>query len=190
MKTLAQFLVVAALGTGLTAGSARENGSIEQRVRDRLRPVLAGLTPAPTFEFPEGSKSLLVYYRPRKFLVHNGSMTGEWSTNVVEEVGPRLTGFVLRIKVEGLGEVNQAVTPQTLQEPYWRTFLDLTPIAGTTNQIYWALSFTGRTDQKMLTKVKQALGSLAGRKPTLTAEPSQPIRSETSATTTAAGFGR
>jgi hypothetical protein len=59
-----------------------------------------------------------------------------------------------------LGEVNQLETPQTIHEPYWRTFLQVTPVARTTNQIYWALSFGDHADERLLDKLKQALGGL------------------------------
>jgi hypothetical protein len=160
MRRFAQFLVVSGAAAILTTGRTQEAESVLRAVAERVRPVLAELKPAPIVEYPEHSQSLLISYRPQKFLVHGQCKTGEWSTNLVEEIGPSFTGFVLRVHVQRLGEVNQAVT-QTLHEPYWQTFLDVTPIAVTTNQVYWALSFAGRTDEKLLANIKQALGSLA-----------------------------
>lgn len=119
------------------------------------------LTPPLTVEHSDRSQSLLVYYCPQKFLVHGRSKTGEWSTNVVEQIGPSYSGFVLCVHLERLGKVNLAATPQTIHEPYRRTLLDVTPIAGTTNQIYWALSSGGHTDEMLLRRVSEALGSLA-----------------------------
>jgi hypothetical protein len=144
----------------LATALAQEPGSALRQVEKRVKPVLAGLHPTPTLEYPAQEQSLIVHYHPQKFLVHQRSKTGAWSTNVVEELGPSFTGFVLRIHLERLGEVNQSVTPQTIQEPYWQTLLDVTPIAGTTNQIYWALSFAGGTDQRLLTSLREALASL------------------------------
>jgi hypothetical protein len=196
MNTLAQFLVVAAVAATITAAHAQESRLVLRQVEERLRPIFVDLTPAPAVEYPEYSQSLLVYYRPQKFLVHGRSKTGEWSTNVFEEIGPSFTGFVLRVHLEKLGDVNQAVTPQTIQEPYWRTFLDVTPIAGTTNQIYWVMSSGGGTDEKLLMRVRQALGSLAGRGQKTGAEPdgaanrNQPIRLETNSTPSKAGSDR
>jgi len=163
MNTLTQFVVAAAVGATLTAAQGQESRLVLRQVEERLRAILVDLTPSPRLEYPEYSQSLVVYYRPQKFLVHGRSKTGEWSTNVVEEIGPSFKGFVLRVHLEALGEVNQAETPQTIQEPYWRTFLNITPIAGTTNQIYWALSSANRTDEKLLVGVRQALESLAER---------------------------
>jgi hypothetical protein len=160
MNRLAQFLLLATTGSILATARAQEPGSVLRQVEKRVKPVLAGLHPTPTLEYAEQGQSFIVRYHPQKFLVHQRSKTGAWSTNVVEELGPSFTGFVLRIHLERLGEVNQAVTPRTMQEPYWQTLLDVTPIAGTTNQIYWALSFAGGTDERLLTSVREALESL------------------------------
>ena len=132
------------------------------QVEESLRPILAGLTPVPAIEYVAGESSLRATYRPQKFLVHGRSKSGEWSTNTTEQVGPSATGFVLQIHRQPKGEVNQAVTPQTIQQPYWRTDLDVTPVAGTTNQIYWALSYGGRTDGKLREQLKAALRDLGG----------------------------
>lgn len=132
-----------------------------RRVQASVKPVLAGLLPAPAMEIPQPGQSFEVGYRTQKFLVHGRFMTGEWSTNASETVGPSPKGFLLRVDLQRSGEVNQAVTPQTLHEPYWQTFLEVTPVAGTTNQIYWALSYGDHADEKVLAALKQALGRLA-----------------------------
>jgi hypothetical protein len=134
MNTMAQALVLAVAAASVATAPAGEPKSVLQQVERRVKSVLAGLAPAPPIEYPEYAQSLIVRYRPQKFLVHGRSKSGEWSTNVVEEIGPSFTGCVLRIHLERLGEVNQAATPQTIQEPYWQTLLDVTPVAGTTNQ--------------------------------------------------------
>jgi hypothetical protein len=142
--------------------------SVLSRVEQKLRPVLENLQPSPTFEYPQSSTSLIITFRPQGFQVHSRSRSGEWLTNVTEKVGPSSTGFVLSIHLEKLGEVNQPVTPQTVEGPYWPTDLDVTPVGGTTNQLYWGLAYGGRTDKELLQKVKAALRNLSE-------EGSQPI---------------
>jgi hypothetical protein len=194
VKPLGKFVLVAAATGMLISAEGQDGRAVLRQVEERLRPVLTGLTPTPTVEHAEYSQSLLVYYRPQRFLVHGRNKPGEWSTNVIETIGPSFTGFVLRVHLERLGEVNQVITPQTIHEPYWRTFLDVTPIAGTTNQIYWALSFAGRTDEKLLASMKEALQGLAKGKgraePDGAANGSQPIRSGPNQTSSAAGSRR
>ena len=47
-----------------------------------------------------------------------------------------------------------------MPRPYWNTYLDVTPITGTNKQVYWGLSYWGRTDQKVLSEIKEALWKL------------------------------
>ena len=69
---------------------------------------------------------------------------------------------MLRVSVQRRGEVNQAVTPQTIHEPYWSTDLDVTPIGKTDKQIYWALSYRPRTPENILHDIRAALKGLQG----------------------------
>lgn len=195
MKMICRLIPLLFIAAAATAPAA-EPSSVLQRAEQRLKPLLAGLGPAPIIEHPENTESLIVLYRPQKFLVHGHNMRGEYSTNVSEHIGPGFKGFVLKIHRQSLGEINQAVAPQTLREPYWQTLLDVTPVAGTTNQIYWALSYAGSTDQELLERVKKALGSLAGNETQRRTEPegsangSQPLRSATNRTPSSAGSRR
>jgi hypothetical protein len=115
MNAVAQIFANAVVAASIGTATARETAPVLQQVEQRLKPVLAGLTPRPTLEYPEHTQSLIVRYRPQRFLVHGHSMTGQWSTNAMERIGPSFTGFVLQVHLQGLGEVNQAVTPQTNQ---------------------------------------------------------------------------
>jgi hypothetical protein len=157
MRRCLLFVVLCSLG--LTA-AAQEPATVLRKVEEQLKPILAQLTPPPVVEQPGQTQSLVVRYRPQKFMVHGHSMTGEWSANALERLGPSYTGFVLSVHLQPLGEVNQAVTPQTIQEPYWKTYLNVTPVAGTTNQIYWALSSGSRMDEKVLASLRTALEKL------------------------------
>jgi hypothetical protein len=130
------------------------------QVEERLKPVLVQLTPKPTVEYEEHSEAVVVRYLTRGFQVHTRSKTGDWSTNTVETVGPDSKGFILQVYLQRAGEVNQVQTPQRLRAPYWRTLLDVTLMAGTTNQIFWGLSYGSRTDEKLLRNLREALGSL------------------------------
>ena len=155
--------LLAVIAASTACASAGESTPILQRVEQTIKPVLDGLSPHPIVKYEQGENgpTLIIQYQARKFLVYSHYMTGDWSTNAFEEIGPEAKGFVLTINVEKLGEPEQLVTPQTLHEPYWETFLDMTPVAGTTNQVYWALSCGARTDQVLQERIKQAVWNLA-----------------------------
>ena len=125
-----------------------------------LRSALSGLTEEVTFEYAEHSPSLTVKYRCRKFMVHGGSKPGAFSEKPHEVEGPDLRGFLLRVHVQDEGTVNQAVVPQTIRQPYWRTDLDITVVPGTGHQLYWALAYGSRTDESLLNGVRAAVKGL------------------------------
>ena len=146
---------------GTTNVNASTTNATLAIVAAALRPVLDRLDPKPAIEFPKGDpQSLEVFCLTQKYIIHEKFKSGRVGTNSYEEVGPSHGGFMLRIHVQPKGEVNQAVTPQTLKEPYWLTDLDVTPIAGTDKQIYWALSFAGRSPTNVLSEIRAALKGL------------------------------
>ncbi len=113
-----------------------------------------------SFEYPSTSKTLVVKYKTRMFMVHSGSKIGRYSEKAEEQEGPGYQGFLLKIHVQDAGTVNQAVVPQTIREPYWWMYLDITIIDKADKQFNWALSYGARTDQELLSIVKKAIGSL------------------------------
>ena len=125
-----------------------------------LKPILEKLDPRPSADFPEHTTSLIVTYLPQTYKIHGRSKSGQVSTNVYDQVGPGFKGFVLRAHLQPRGEVNQADTPQTIREPYWQTDLDVTPIGDTDKQVYWALSYMGRTQTNVLAEIREAIKGL------------------------------
>lgn len=81
----------------------------------------------------------------------------------MEREGPDDEGVLLRVHVQPKGEVNQAVVPQTVREPYWETFLNVYPVSGSEKQIYVALSSRGWTDKKLIQKIQKILESASGQ---------------------------
>jgi hypothetical protein len=146
------------------SGQAGETNEVLGHIETKLRGALTRLQPAPAFEYLKDYRgSLQVTYLPQTFLIHHHDMTGRIATNALEEAGPSYKGFVLRVDLQPLGEVNQAVIPQTLREPYWRTDLDVTTVGGTTNQIFTVLSYGSRTDKELLQNIRRVLKSVAGK---------------------------
>ena len=159
---LATSILISILAFGMAGVSfANENPELT-RVAAAVRPVLEKFDIKADITFANPNASLLVSYRTQSFKIHARSMTGEISPVAHDETGPSFKGFVLRVHLQDKGEVNQAVTPQTLQEPYWQTNLEVTPLGGTQKQIYWALSFGSRTDAKLLEQLRKAMKELDG----------------------------
>ena len=152
-------LALALCSCQLLAAETMTNAGL-RLVANVLQPIFAALDPTPEITFLDGTASLVATYRAQSYKIHGRSMTGEVSTNAHDEIGPGYKGFVLRVHLQDQGEINQAVTPQTLQQPYWRTDLDVTPIGGTKKQMYWALSYGSRTDTNLLSQIRKALNAL------------------------------
>lgn len=127
------------------------------RVEEALRAALADADPGPFFEYPQHAKSLVVKYRTRKFMVHSRTKSGKHSEKAREVEGPSYKGFLLTVRLQKVGTPNQAVVPQTLASPYWRTDLDFTPIPGTDKQLYTILSYGTRVNKNLLKQVKEAI---------------------------------
>jgi hypothetical protein len=113
-----------------------------------------------TFEYPTSSKSLIVKYKTRKFMVHSRSMIGKYAEKAEEQEGPSYQGFLLRLYLQEAGTVNQAVVPQTIKEPYWQTDLNVTMINKTEQQFFWGLLYGTQTKNGLLLIVKKAINSL------------------------------
>ena len=131
-----------------------------QTVCAAVKTALKQLDPPAQFDYPDAQESLVITYLPQTFKVHSVSMTGEVSAEAHDEQGPSFKGFVLRVYTQAKGEVNQAVTPQTIHRPYWLTDLNVTPLGKSDKQIYWALSYGGRTDKKLLDDLRAKLKGL------------------------------
>jgi len=129
-------------------------------VAGALKPILVKLDPSPSVDFPEHHTSLIVTHLPQMYKIHGRSKSGQVTTNVYDEVGPGFKGFILRVHLQPRGEVNQACIPQTIREPYWQTDLDVTPLGTTDKQVYWALSYMGRTPTNVLAELRTAMKEL------------------------------
>jgi len=144
----------------IAADSATNTGLAT--VVSALHPVLEKLDPKPEITYSNNRITMLIGYKTQMYKVHGRSMTGEVSPSAYDEVGPSFKGFVLRVYLQNRGEVNQAPLPQTLSKPYWRTDLDVTPLAGTQKPVYRGLSYGVRTDTHVLAHLRQTLYGLRG----------------------------
>ena len=153
---LLPYLLVMVMPCCLLAEDATIDSELKL-VASALQPVLQKLDPKPDLSYPSSSPTLLITYKSQMYKIHGRSMTGEVSPDAHDELGPSFRGFVLRVHLQEKGEANQAATPQSLREPYWRTDLDVTPLPGTQKQIYWSLSYGVRTDNDLLAQIKRTL---------------------------------
>jgi hypothetical protein len=189
MKSITQFYVLLLVAFAGNTTLAGETNAVLLQVATKLSSAWAGFEPAPALDFSKTDAqggSVVIYYQTDTFSVPAQSMTSAENTSTNtgqetgQEIGPKTNGFLLRISLERLGEGNQVATPSTRQESNWETFFNCTPVGGTTNQIYWVLSYGPQTDRDLLERVKQNLwqqGFSVRHQPVprLSGEPSAPI---------------
>ncbi len=161
MKTILLQMVIA-MSLGMAAGDS--TGAISPspelaRVIAALQPITATLAPLPEIK-ANGGSSITISYRTQIFKIHGYSMTGEFTREAHDEIGPTFKGFVLFVDLQPKGEVNQAATPQTLRKPYWQTYIQVTPVFGSSNHLYWGLSYGSQTEPKILAQIRLALEGL------------------------------
>lgn len=128
-------------------------------IREALKPILATLAREAKIE--SSDHSLVMTYLPQTYSVRRRKYkAGEGYSEPRDEVGPSRKGFVLRAHMNPLGEVNQLVTPQVVQQPYWLSYFDITPIGKTDQQVFWSISYTPGIDQKLLEKLRGTMKGL------------------------------
>jgi len=126
-----------------------------------LKEAIKDLDPRPDVKTVNKGQGLELAIRTQVYKIHHVAKSGQISPDTHDEVGPSHDGFVLKVHLQKRGEVNQAVTPCTIHKPYWTMDLDVTPLADSRGQLYWALSYGARTDEKLLQAMRQALRGLS-----------------------------
>lgn len=154
-----QELIVIMLAFGVLACAGETPAPELRRVVAAIQPVTATLSPV-TEVTTNSTTSVTISHLTQTFKIHGSSMTGEFSKEAHDQVGPTFKGFSLFVQVQEKGETNQAVTPQTLRRPYWLTYLQVTPVASSDKQLFWGLSYGSRTDTNLLAKIRHAVESM------------------------------
>jgi hypothetical protein len=123
------------------------------------------------------------------FTMHGKSKTGEVFPQTYQEEGPNFRGFLLNVSLKEGAYEGAAVVPQTLQGPYFPTFIDA-PRTDDGVHHYWVrFSFGRRLDPKLRDAIFDAIPK-SKFQPGGAANRSQPIPTETDTASVAAGSDR
>jgi hypothetical protein len=96
-------------------------------------------------------------YGTMLFTLHNKSKTGEVYPQTYPTEGPNFRGFILTVSLENGPYEGAAVIPQTLQGPYFPTFID-GPAAEDGRKHYWVtFSYGSRLDEKTRSAIFEAI---------------------------------
>ncbi len=157
-----------------SAGASETNAALIL-AEEKLKVAFADVQPAPAFAVIESGKILDVSYLTQKFLVHRTDKTGEWFTNMVEQIGPGARGLHLTVRCLGPDDARGArvlLQKHTRQEPYWITDYEIFQILvdGKPISVECAIATGRRTSKELVEKVRSALSGIAveNKKPTAT----------------------
>ena len=91
------------------------------------------------------------------FTIHSRWKTGEISEKTRTVEGPNYRGFMLEVSLqEGLYQ-GAAVVPQTLDRPYWKTYIDAINKEDSGKHLWVSFSYGGRIDQKFFQAIFKSL---------------------------------
>jgi len=159
MKKIILILLTLLIATSFNV-QANDSIDILNKIENKIRKALSDIETELSFDYPKNTQILNIKYKTRKFMVHSPTKIGKYSSEAYETEGPDYEGFMLYIQLQDASTINQAVTPQLIKRPYWKTDLNVTQIKNTDKQIYWGLSFGNRTDPRSLERIKEVLKNL------------------------------
>ncbi len=91
------------------------------------------------------------------FTIHGRSKTGEVSRETGQQEGPNYKGFMLRVSLEEGTYSGAAAIPQTLQGPYFPTFIDGPATDDGKNYHRISFSYGSRLDPKLKQAILEAI---------------------------------
>lgn len=142
MNALPLALVVI-VSTALTAIAAELPDSLTRKLSAAIREH------CPNALIAVSESGFTAKHATMMFTVHRKSKTGEVFPQTYQEEGPNFRGFLLNVSLKEGAYEGAAVVPQTLQGPYFPTFIDA-PRTEDAGYHYWVrLSFGSRLDPKL-----------------------------------------
>lgn len=91
------------------------------------------------------------------FTVHRRSKTGKVGEKTDQVEGPNYQGFILSISVQDGQYHGAAVVPQTLQRPYWKTYIDRPATKDGKSHFVINFSYGARLNREFISALLEAL---------------------------------
>lgn len=129
---------------------------------DPLATLSRSLTPVVLKYFPDAKIEItptlyLAKLGTMAFTIHGRHMTGEISPTTHVEEGPNYKGFIIRLELREGPYRGQAIVPQELNDVYWRTWLDVVPVAERDQHLVIGFSYGNRLDEEFKAAIVKVL---------------------------------
>jgi hypothetical protein len=121
----------------------------------KLTETIRRYCPDATIEVTE--KSLKAKYGTIVYTLHARSKTGEVFTRTYQQEGPNYKGFILTVTLHDGKYEGAAVVPQTLQGPYFPTFVDSVPVENGKTHYQVHFSYGNRLDRELMKAIFDAI---------------------------------
>lgn len=135
--------------------SAIQAGSPDAELIEKLTGVITNLCPDAVIEVDEHRFS--AKHDTMVYTIHSRSKTGEVYQQTYEQEGPGFRGFILTVALNDGKYEGAAMVPQTLQGPYFPTFIDA-PSTGDGERHYQVhFSYGPRLDPELKKAILKAI---------------------------------
>ena len=112
-------IIITAILVMISSGEgAPPPDALVQRLTDTIRKY------CPEAKIEATEYAFIAKYGTMMFTLHSVSKTGEVSPQTYQREGPNVKGFILGIALQDGKYEGAAMVPQTLQGPYFPTFID------------------------------------------------------------------
>ena len=149
MKAFISVLVLAALAT--PAGAAPPPEELVQKLSGAIRKH------CPEAVIEVTGDGFAAKHGTMTYTLHGRSKTGEVSAETYPQEGPNYKGFMLSVALRDGGYEGAAKVPQTLQGPYFPTFLDAVPVDAGKKHYYIHFSYGNRIDRELMKAIVDAI---------------------------------
>ncbi|MBC8467845.1 MAG: hypothetical protein H8D56_00120 [Planctomycetes bacterium] len=135
--------------------SAAQADPPETNLIQKLTSVITNL--CPKAEIKVDKHAFSAKHDTMVYTIHSRSKTGEVSPRTYQKEGPGFRGFMLRISLNDGKYGGAACVPQTIQGPYFPTFLDAPSTDGGKKHYQVHFSYGGRLDPKLKKAILEAI---------------------------------
>lgn len=137
------------------------NEPIDHECKARLQTIIRKYHPDANIE--EENDRLVYRFHTQTFKMHTIHKTGHISEKAHDEEGPNVDGILVTVTLREGKYEGPLETPQTLNRPYWRTFVNAYSVPGP-KYLWLSVSYGSRTDKKLIEELKTCLGPLVPQK--------------------------